>query len=97
MTNLLRARRAPLVTLQYPLQQPLQPKQHIHQEAAGARRGTNKTISSKETTVEAWFNFLVEETFSLCVPATPCSTTSTSRLTTLLKGGRKPYAHQAHC
>ena len=34
---------------------------------------------------------------SLCVPATPCSTISTSTLTTFLKGGRKPYGHQGHC
>ena len=48
-----------------------------------ASRGTNKTISSKQSTVKACFYFLVAEVFSLCVPATPCSTTSTLRLTPL--------------
>ena len=31
----------------------------LHQEAAGASRVTNKTISSKQSTVKACFNFLL--------------------------------------
>ena len=33
-------------------------KPELHQEAAGASRGTNKTILSKQSTVEACFNSL---------------------------------------
>ena len=33
-------------------------KPELHQEAAGASRGTNKTISSKQSTVKACSNFL---------------------------------------
>ena len=54
-------------------------------------------IIIKASTVQDCFNFLVAEYFSLCMPATPCSATSTSRPTTLLKGGRIPYRHQGHC
>ena len=63
-------------------------KPELYQEAAGASRGTNKTISSKQSTVKACYKFLVADIFSFCVPATPCSTTSTWRPSTLLKGGR---------
>ena len=58
-------------------------KPELQQAAAGASRGINNTKKSKHSTVKACFNFLVAENFSLCVPATPCSTTSTSRLTPL--------------
>ena len=47
--------------------------------------------------MEACLSFLVAEEFSLCVPATPCSRTSTSRLTTLLEGRRNLYGHKGHC
>ena len=53
-------------------------------------------ISSKQSTVKACSNFLVAENFSLCVPATACSTTSTWRLTPL-KGKEIQYGHQGHC
>ena len=45
-------------------------KPERHQEAAGASRGTSKTMSSKQSTVKACSNFLVAEIISLCVPAT---------------------------
>ena len=67
-------------------------KPELHQEAAGASRGINKTISSKQSTVKACFKFLVADNFSLCVLATPCSTTSTWRLTPL-KGEEIQYGH----
>ena len=47
--------------------------------------------------VKARSNFLIAEICSRCVPATLCTTTSTRRLTTLLKGGRIQHVHQGQC
>ena len=42
-----------------------------------------KTNTSKTFISESCSNFLVAEAYSVCVPATLCSTTSTPRLITL--------------
>ena len=58
------------------------------QEAARNKQEQHINKYIKNFMCESCSNFLVAETTSLCVLATPCSTTSTPRLITL-EGGKK--------
>ena len=58
-------------------------KARHQQEAGGASSSRIQSKHIKNFIFEGCSNFLVAELYSLCVPATQCSTTSTPRLITL--------------